>query len=263
MKSLDARESQRANRSVRHVRLLRSSSYAKAAKLGYFLLLTSNLSKQRPRRRAKSAIMSLGLVVSIYQKVLEPLPAFVWLTGTPISAFDVAAALRLCIILRQLRESSMDRYIEQVRKGEVDVRLKEVEEPSLVKSIATTLVVVYGGEAIMSALHAFLLLKIDFDEATDPWMGLQPSFVFSPVVPGLYAALTVLVERLPWLPKMSIRTEFPLSFMDGMTRAFLLCQLIPPTVISHMMPAISDSPWTLLLSSLVSRRSLTPLAYRR
>jgi len=110
-----------------------------------------------------------------------------------------------------------------------------VEESSLAKSIAVALVVVYGGEAIMN-----------------PWLGLQPSFVFSPVVPAMYALLTVLVERLPSVPPSSFKTELPLSFLDGLTRAFLLCQLIPPAVTTHSMSAIAGSPWTLLLSSLIT-----------
>lgn len=90
-----------------------------------------------------------------------------------------------------------------------------------------------------------------FFSFTGPWLGLSPSFVFSPVVPGLYAILTVLVELAPRVPEMSLLTELPLSFMDGLTRAFLLCQLIPPVVTAHAQRAIADSPWTLLLASLV------------
>lgn len=86
----------------------------------------------------------------------------------------------------------------------------------------------------------------------DPWLGVSPSFVFSPVVPALYAGLQTLVDRSPWVPAMSFKTEFPLSFFDGLTRAFLLCQLIPPVVTTHSSPVLANSPWTLVLASLVS-----------
>jgi len=74
----------------------------------------------------------------------------------------------------------------------------------------------------------------------------------SGVVPGLYAAIQALIDALPEVPDISASLELPLSIVDGFTRAFLLCNLIPPTVLTHASPAIANSPWTLLVSSLVS-----------
>lgn len=78
----------------------------------------------------------------------------------------------------------------------------------------------------------------------------------SGISPGMYIATQAIVEYIPALPSMSLNTELPLSFVDGFTRAVLLCSLIPPPVINHSSPAIASSPWTLLLSSLVRHRLL-------
>ncbi|KAI5117117.1 hypothetical protein M0805_003669 [Coniferiporia weirii] len=172
----------------------------------------------------------LATVAGAFNQLLQPIPPFTWF-GLGISALDLGAALRLCIVLRQLREMELRKHLK-LEHGDSG---KPVEKRSYTKFIATTLVVVYGGEAFMG-----------------PWLGVSPSFVYSPVVPALYAAITALVEWVPWLPDMSFKTEFPLSFFDGITRAFLLCQLIPPAVTAHAQPAISSSAWALLLTSLVS-----------
>lgn len=75
--------------------------------------------------------------------------------------------------------------------------------------------------------------------------------MLSGVVPGLYTAVQAIVDRLPAVPPMSMNTELPLSIVDGFTRAYLLCNLIPPVVTTNASPVISSSPWTLLLTSLV------------
>ena len=78
--------------------------------------------------------------------------------------------------------------------------------------------------------------------------------MISGVSPGVYVAAQAIVEYIPVLPSISLSTELPLSFVDGFTRAMLLCSLIPPPVVSHASPAIASSPWTLLLSSMVCLR---------
>ncbi|KAH8114165.1 hypothetical protein DFH11DRAFT_252848 [Phellopilus nigrolimitatus] len=173
----------------------------------------------------------LSTVASVFRQLLQPIPPFTWF-GLGISTLDIGAALRLCVVLRQLREMGLQNHQKTLRE---DNGGKQIEETSYAKSIATTFVVVYGGEAIMN-----------------PWLGVSPSFVFSPVVPSLYAALTLLVEQLPWVPTMSLKTELPLSLFDGLTRAVLLCQLIPPIVTTHSQPSIASSPWALILASLVT-----------
>lgn len=67
----------------------------------------------------------------------------------------------------------------------------------------------------------------------------------------LYASIQAVVEILPAVPSPSLGLELPLSIVDGLTRAFLLCNLIPPTVTAHASPIVANSPWTLLLTSLV------------
>jgi hypothetical protein len=110
-----------------------------------------------------------------------------------------------------------------------------IEPYSYVKSLATTLLVVYGGEAI-----------------TGPFLGLAPSFMLSGTVPALYAAGQAIADNLPYVPVPSAHPEFVLSVVDGFTRAYLLCNLIPPSVTTSSSPLIASSPWTLLLTSLIT-----------
>lgn len=98
--------------------------------------------------------LALSAYINAYRSLLQPIPPFTWF-GSSISLFDVGAALRLCVVLRQLREMGLQHYqkSERTRKGEAsgsELRGKEVENASLIKSIAVTFVVVYGGETIMS-----------------------------------------------------------------------------------------------------------------
>ena len=72
----------------------------------------------------------------------------------------------------------------------------------------------------------------------------------------LYTAVQALVDYLPAVPAPSAELELPLAIVDGFTRAYLLCNLIPPTVTANTSPLIASSPWTLLITSLV--RDVTP-----
>lgn len=78
--------------------------------------------------------------------------------------------------------------------------------------------------------------------------------MLSGTTPLLYVLAQALVELIPVsaLPMPSFDSEFPLAFLDGYTRAFLLCTLIPPVVAASPFPELSDSPWTLLFCSFVS-----------
>jgi len=51
---------------------------------------------------------------------------------------------------------------------------------------------------------------------------------------------------------MTFELEGPLTFLDALTRSYLLTNLIPPSVLTHNNPAIANSPWTLLVVSLVN-----------
>ena len=82
--------------------------------------------------------------------------------------------------------------------------------------------------------------------------------MLSGVFPGLYALAQAAVEYLPAVPIPNAETELPLALIDGFTRAYLLCNLIPSTVTTNTSSSISSSPWTLLLTSLVSFFSVIP-----
>ncbi|TDL13363.1 hypothetical protein BD410DRAFT_779251 [Rickenella mellea] len=171
--------------------------------------------------------MAVTLVASTFRSLLTPIAPFTWY-DIPISTLDVLAALRLCVVLRQLREVAQAEH-RASRSSPTD----EEEEKSFVKDATTALVVVYGGEAVVL-----------------PWLGTSPSFLFSPVVPGLYTFLTYVVESLPSIPPMSLRTELPLSILDGFSRSYLLCDLIPPVVTTLKTRDLADSPWTMIISAL-------------
>lgn len=79
-------------------------------------------------------------LIAAFQYSLQPIAPFTWL-GYGISTLDVVAAFRLCIILRQIKESLYARHVST--KG-----TNNVEAPSFMKNLSTTLTVVYGGEAM-------------------------------------------------------------------------------------------------------------------
>jgi hypothetical protein len=75
----------------------------------------------------------------------------------------------------------------------------------------------------------------------------------SGVIPVLYGVVQAIVEYLPQVPELTGELELPLSLVDGFTRAYLLCNLIPPFVTQNRSTVIATSPWTLLVTSLVSK----------
>ncbi|KAJ7574546.1 hypothetical protein C8J56DRAFT_978547 [Mycena floridula] len=163
-------------------------------------------------------------IIAIFQYSLQPIAPFTWF-GLNVSTLDMVATVRLCVILRQIKD--------MLHKQHVDVNGHDtVESRSFVRSFLTTLIVVYGGEAV-----------------TAPFLGVPPSFMVSGTFPGLYAAVQAVVDLAPNVPFPSLQSELPLSIVDGFTRAYLLCNLIPPAVIANASQPISSSPWTLLVSS--------------
>jgi hypothetical protein len=184
-----------------------------------------------------SGIILLEPLVYVFRWALQPIPPFTWL-GLGISSLDVAAAVRLCLVLRQLRESLHAEHMRKTGDSVTATGTKstlEIERKSFVKDLSTTLTVVYGGEAM-----------------TSPLLGLTPSFMVSGVVPALYATIQAFIELLPVVPAASLALELPLSLLDGFTRAYLLCDLIPPAVTTHASPIVATSPWTLLITSLIA-----------
>jgi hypothetical protein len=81
----------------------------------------------------------LNPLVYTFQWSLQPIAPFTWF-GLGITTLDVVAAARLCLGLRQLRESVYAEYVS--KKGDNEI------EKSFVKDLSTTLTVTYGGEAM-------------------------------------------------------------------------------------------------------------------
>jgi hypothetical protein len=181
------------------------------------------------------SVVLLGPFIYAFQLALRPIPLFTWF-GLGISSLDVAATVRLCLALRQLREGLYAEHIAKMSNTASRTKSNlELDEKSFVKNLSTTLTVVYGGETMTAAL-----------------LGLTPSFMVSGVGPMLYAAIQALIELLPGVPTPSLGSELPLSLLDAFTRAYLLCNLIPPPVTTHTSLIVATSPWTLLIASLIT-----------
>ncbi|KAF8626373.1 hypothetical protein AX15_005023 [Amanita polypyramis BW_CC] len=166
-------------------------------------------------------------VVGIFHYMLHPvLPLSSF--GLQVTTLDLLAVLRLCLAMRQLREDQHRRHLAKLGP-------KSIEDVSFVRSLTTTLLVVYGGEAI-----------------TAPFLGYPPSFMTSVTFPVLYTLVQAIVDFMPAVPTPSATNELPLALLDGLTRAYLLCNLIPPPVTSNTSQLLAHSPWTLLLTSFIT-----------
>lgn len=189
--------------------------------------------------------MSLVLapVIALYSYGLKPLPVFTWL-GLPVSALDVAGALRLAVASRQHRELYHEQHITKVanhkgksggkasgkaQRGAAD---ETVEPRSRVRDFLATLVTVHGGEAIVA-----------------PWLGLRPAFFISSNSSISFLGAQALVDLLPTLPSPSLHTEVPLTIVHAFFRTILLCNVIPRVVAGHASPTIAASSYTLLLTA--------------
>jgi hypothetical protein len=87
---------------------------------------------------------------------------------------------------------------------------------------------------------------------TAPCLGVQPTFFVSASAPLLYLSASALVDTLPTVPELSLLTELPLSLLDALTRALLLCNFVPTLITTHTSLTVSTSPYTLLLTAFVS-----------
>ncbi|KAJ7766805.1 hypothetical protein B0H16DRAFT_373533 [Mycena metata] len=183
----------------------------------------------------------LAPIISVFNYALQPVAPFTWF-NISISTLDIIGAFRLCIVLRQIKESLYHQHVH-VKKGSPEPR-------SLARDISTTLTVVYGGEVMTGTCSPYGPFEAHC--ASAPLLGVPPSFMVSGVIPLFFAGVQAIVEMLPAVPPMSINTELPLSIVDGFTRTLLLCNLIPPAVTGNSSPAIAASPWTLLVTSLVT-----------
>ncbi|KAI6037002.1 hypothetical protein BKA83DRAFT_4170620 [Pisolithus microcarpus] len=179
--------------------------------------------------------MFLRPVTAVYQYILAPVAPFAWF-GLKTSTLDLLATFRLCLALRQIRESLRREYLRRASGKQSEDAIAAIESRSFVRDALTTLVVVYGGEAMIC-----------------PYISVPASFMLSGTTPLLCIVTQALVESIPApvMPIPSLNTEFPLSILDACNRAFLLCSIVPPVVLSSPIAEASGSPWTLLLSSLV------------
>lgn len=119
-----------------------------------------------------SIIMSVTApIVAFYDYALQPISALTWV-GAPISALDIAGALRLALILRQVREQFHKEHLAKaplrttgrvkdgrLEKVSVPVVVPSSEQRSRVRNFAASLVMVFGGEAVVGALKICWLLR--------------------------------------------------------------------------------------------------------
>ncbi|KAI9446760.1 hypothetical protein H4582DRAFT_1804919 [Lactarius indigo] len=167
---------------------------------------------------------------------LQPVSALAWV-GDPISILDIAAAFRLALILRQVRELFHKEHTAKAssKNGQDVARADPPEQRGRVRDLVTNFIMVFGGEAVVA-----------------PYLGLQPSFFLSGSYPFLFLGIGALVDSLPTVPELSLFTELPLAILDGFTRATFLCNFVPPMITAHASPAVSNSPYTLLLTAFVA-----------
>ncbi|KAH9063794.1 hypothetical protein EDB83DRAFT_2383149 [Lactarius deliciosus] len=176
---------------------------------------------------------ALASIVAFYDYALQPVSALAWV-GDPISILDIAAAFRLALILRQVRELFHNEHIAK-RSSKNGQNVDLPEQRSRVRDLVTNFIMVFGGEAVVA-----------------PYLGLQPSFFLSGGYPFLFMGIGALVDSLPTVPELSLFTELPLSILDGFTRATFLCNFVPAMITTHASPAVSNSPYTLLLTTFVA-----------
>jgi hypothetical protein len=104
-------------------------------------------------------------IIALYDYALQPIPALAWV-GAPISALDIAGGLRLALILRQVREQFHKEHMAKISLSNTNVRVKNgqlekvsnpvvpaerAERRSSVRNFAASLIMVFGGEAIVGA----------------------------------------------------------------------------------------------------------------
>lgn len=94
-------------------------------------------------------------IAEFYRAVLNPMQPFSALAGLPITLLDIAACFRLCLVLRQVREQLRARHDERVQSG---VETRQAEDRSFTREAFTTLLIVFGGEAITGEFIARSLL---------------------------------------------------------------------------------------------------------
>ncbi|SRR6266404_634980 len=100
----------------------------------------------------------LASIIAFYDYALQPVSALAWI-GDPIPILDVAAAVRLAVILRQAREyfhnehlakaSAASRQAKNEQTGKNITHIDPPEQRSRVRDLVTTFLLVFGGEAVV------------------------------------------------------------------------------------------------------------------
>ena len=98
----------------------------------------------------------VGPIVDFYRNILQPVRALEWF-GLSLTSLDLAAAFRLCLVLRQVREQLHAQHVRKARQG---VSVQAVEPRSFVREASAVLLVVYGGEAITGERVAYCRLRL-------------------------------------------------------------------------------------------------------
>jgi len=106
-------------------------------------VLIVNSTPPRPLPSPTMLTLLLSPIIDIFRYSLQPIAPFTWF-GLGISTLDVVATVRLCLVLRQIREQL---HLEHVSTNGA----KDVEQTSFIKNLTATLTVVYGGEAVTGA----------------------------------------------------------------------------------------------------------------
>ena len=106
--------------------------------------------------------MSLVLtpIVEFYRNILQPVQTL-QMFGVTLTSLDLAAAFRLCLVLRQIREQLFHAHLRKAASG---VRVQGIEKRSFVREASAVLIVVYGGEALTCEWRHCL---------RDPWRWLM------------------------------------------------------------------------------------------
>lgn len=86
----------------------------------------------------------LNPIIEFYRTILQPVQPLTWF-GVTLTSLDLAASLRLCLVLRQIREQLHNAHVKQAR---AEARAVTVESRSFIREASAVLLVVYGGEAL-------------------------------------------------------------------------------------------------------------------
>ena len=116
-------------------------------------------------------LLLLAPLVAVYQFVLEPVAPFTWF-GLSFSLLDVAAALRTCVALSQLREGFHARHVAK-KQASKDVAIQEVEDRSFVRDATAALMVVFGGELMTGEYQMPLCAESEWMLTSSCWKLLR------------------------------------------------------------------------------------------